>query len=97
MKVVSIGASGFAGSAILHEGLSRGHQVTAIVREPEKLSTAKLTSQGLSPLISRRDTEVRSLESGDRRPSSHTKKREQNSLFTGYKGLKRLKRTGDAQ
>jgi putative NADH-flavin reductase len=76
MKVVSIGDSGFGGSAILHQGLSRGHQVTAIVREPEKLSTAKLTSQGLSPLISRRDTEVRSLESGDRMAlQSHEKTR----------------------
>lgn len=36
-----IGASGFVGSAILHESLNRGHQVTAIVREPEKLSPAK--------------------------------------------------------
>ena len=41
MKVALIGASGFVGSAILHEALNRGHQVTAIVREPEKLSPLK--------------------------------------------------------
>src|SRR5437868_1197693 len=37
MKIVLIGASGFVGSAILQEALDRGHEVTAIVRHPEKL------------------------------------------------------------
>lgn len=37
MKVVLYGASGNAGSRILHELQSRGHQVTAVVRNPEKL------------------------------------------------------------
>ncbi|MCW3464348.1 NAD(P)-dependent oxidoreductase [Chitinophaga nivalis] len=37
MKVAIIGASGFIGAAILNEALSRGHQVTAIVRNPEKI------------------------------------------------------------
>ena len=37
MKIVIIGATGFIGSAILKEALKRGHQVTAIVRHPEKL------------------------------------------------------------
>lgn len=44
MKVALIGASGFVGSAILKELLQRGHQVTAIVRNPERISIAeKLT------------------------------------------------------
>jgi len=38
MKVALIGASGFVGSHILHELLDRGHQVTAIVRHPEKVN-----------------------------------------------------------
>lgn len=38
MKVALIGASGFVGSAILNEALNRGHQVTAIVRNPEKIT-----------------------------------------------------------
>lgn len=38
MKLALIGASGFVGSAILKEALDRGHQVTAIVRSPEKIS-----------------------------------------------------------
>lgn len=39
-KVVIIGASGFVGSAILDEALSRGIQVTAVVRNPEKIKIA---------------------------------------------------------
>lgn len=44
-KVVIIGASGFVGSAILNEALDRGLEVTAIVRNPEKIkiSNANLT------------------------------------------------------
>lgn len=37
MKVVLYGASGNAGSRILHELESRRHDVTAVVRNPEKL------------------------------------------------------------
>ena len=35
--IILIGASGFVGSAILEEALSRGHKVTALVRNPEKI------------------------------------------------------------
>jgi len=38
-KVALIGASGFVGSAILDELTARGHEVTAIVRHPEKVDT----------------------------------------------------------
>ena len=37
MKIAIIGASGFVGSGILSEALNRGHDVTAIVQNPEKL------------------------------------------------------------
>ncbi len=37
-KIVLIGASGFVGSAILKEALDRGHQVTALVRDPKKVT-----------------------------------------------------------
>jgi putative NADH-flavin reductase len=37
MKIALIGATGFVGSAILKEALHRGHEVTAIVRHPEKV------------------------------------------------------------
>lgn len=38
MKVALIGAAGFVGKTILKELLQRGHQVTAIVRNPEKIN-----------------------------------------------------------
>jgi len=38
MKVALIGATGFVGSHLLPELLERGHQVTAIVRNPDKLT-----------------------------------------------------------
>ncbi|MVM30553.1 NAD(P)H-binding protein [Spirosoma sp. HMF4905] len=38
MKLAIIGASGFVGSALLTESLQRGHDVTAIVRHPEKIT-----------------------------------------------------------
>ncbi|MCB2377135.1 NAD(P)H-binding protein [Hymenobacter sp. BT635] len=38
MKIALIGATGFVGSKLLHEALTRGHHVTAIVRDPAKLA-----------------------------------------------------------
>lgn len=38
MKIALIGASGFVGSAILQEAVSRGHHVTAIVRDISKIA-----------------------------------------------------------
>ncbi|MGA2672493.1 MAG: NAD(P)-dependent oxidoreductase [Terracidiphilus sp.] len=40
MKVVLFGASGMIGSRILKELLGRDHQVTAVVRNPEKITAA---------------------------------------------------------
>ncbi|KRC12219.1 3-beta hydroxysteroid dehydrogenase [Hydrogenophaga sp. Root209] len=37
MKIALIGGTGFVGSAVLTELLSRGHAVTALARHPEKL------------------------------------------------------------
>ncbi len=38
MKIALIGATGFVGSAVLTELLSRGHAVTALARHPDKLA-----------------------------------------------------------
>jgi putative NADH-flavin reductase len=38
MKIAIIGATGYTGSRILAEALDRGHEVTAIVRNPENLA-----------------------------------------------------------
>ncbi|HET8754277.1 MAG TPA: NAD(P)-dependent oxidoreductase [Salinimicrobium sp.] len=37
MKIALVGATGFVGSAVLKEALNRGHEVTAVLRTPEKL------------------------------------------------------------
>jgi uncharacterized protein len=41
MKVALIGASGFVGKSVLEELVSRGHIVTALVRNPENLSVSE--------------------------------------------------------
>jgi putative NADH-flavin reductase len=38
MNIALIGASGFVGSALLTEALSRGHQVTALVQNPARIA-----------------------------------------------------------
>ena len=40
MKIALIGATGFIGSALLNEALSRSHHVTAFAAHPEKLKPA---------------------------------------------------------
>src|SRR5688572_10608842 len=37
MKILLLGATGFTGKSILEQGLARGHDVTALVRDPTKL------------------------------------------------------------
>ncbi|HVJ40740.1 MAG TPA: NAD(P)-dependent oxidoreductase [Dongiaceae bacterium] len=67
MKIALIGATGFIGSRILDEALNRGHQVTAIVRNPEKVAQrAGVTAQrgdvfdqaGLAKLIAGHDAVI---------------------------------------
>ena len=41
MNVLLIGATGYAGSAILNELVSRGHSVTAVVRDVSKLQDSQ--------------------------------------------------------
>ncbi len=40
MKIAIIGASGYVGSALTQEALSRGHEVTALVSNPTKIAAA---------------------------------------------------------
>lgn len=47
MKIAIIGAAGRAGSRILEEAKSRGHQVTAIIRDASKL----LNADGIEVLV----------------------------------------------
>lgn len=39
MKIILFGATGNIGNVILDEALARGHEVTAVVRDPSKLAT----------------------------------------------------------
>lgn len=59
-KVVLIGASGFVGNAILNELLERGHEVTAVVRHPEKVKAdnPRLSVVGMDVEDSARLTDV---------------------------------------
>jgi putative NADH-flavin reductase len=51
MKIALIGATGFIGSALLKEALSRNHQVTGMAAHPEKLSShPNLTAVGVDVL-----------------------------------------------
>jgi uncharacterized protein len=46
MKVILYGATGNAGSRILEELIARGHDVTAVARNPEKLPSNVKSNQG---------------------------------------------------
>jgi len=56
MKVAIIGATGFVGPKVVSEALSRGYEVTAFARQPEKLDIENdnLTKQSVDVL----DTEI---------------------------------------
>lgn len=68
MKIALIGATGYVGAEILKESLMRGHDVTAILRHPEKLAaeTRLTVKKGdvfhseLSALISGHDVVISS-------------------------------------
>lgn len=55
-SVVLIGASGFVGNAILNELLSRGHKVTAVVRNPKKINVTNSNLEIVKTDVS--DTDV---------------------------------------
>lgn len=70
MKIALIGATGNAGTPILHELVRRGHDVTAIVRNPEKVAgQSKVTARkgdvsdqaGLATLLKGHDVVISSV------------------------------------
>lgn len=52
MKIALIGATGFVGSALLQEALNRGHEVTALVRDPGQLKPTRscILTKGMSTM-----------------------------------------------
>jgi putative NADH-flavin reductase len=73
MKIAVLGATGRAGSRIVAEALQRGHEVTGIARNPEKLAPhARLTmkagdalSTGLPELLRNHDVVVSTMRFAD--------------------------------
>jgi uncharacterized protein len=79
MKIALIGA-GYVGSQIINEALSRGHQVTVIVRHPEKISPQKnLTAQKgnvfneeeITPLLKGHDAVISAYSPGPNHSKAH--------------------------
>ena len=73
MKIALIGATGFVGYTILKEALDRGHEVTAIVRNPGKIKEQKnlkivecdvMDSGELSKIIKGNDVVVSAYNAG---------------------------------
>ncbi|MEP9376807.1 NAD(P)-dependent oxidoreductase [Aquabacter sp. CN5-332] len=70
MKIALVGASGAVGSRVLKELSARGHQVTAIARDPSRIAAAPGvtavagdagTVEGLSPLLKGHDAVVTAI------------------------------------
>ena len=49
MRIFLTGATGYVGSAVMHALLRGGHEVTAIVRDPEKAD--QISQRGVAPVI----------------------------------------------
>ena len=108
MKVALLGATGFVGSAILKEALDRGHIVTAIVRDPEKIEkreglTAKAgdvyDTSSLAALISGNDALISAFNPGWKDPNLYDDQvRGTASIIAAIKkaGIKRVLWVGGA-
>ncbi len=108
-NIALIGASGFVGSALLKEALNRGHKVTAIVRNPEKikLTHPNLTVKGgdardaatVEELVKGMDAVISAYNPGWTNPELHTDTlKAYSAILEGCKkaGIKRLQIVGGA-
>lgn len=108
MKVALLGATGFVGSALLKEALDRGHTVTAIVRQPQKLEkreglTAKVgdvyDTASLAALIRGNDAVISAFNPGWKDPNLYDDQvRGTASIIAAIKdaGIKRVLWVGGA-
>lgn len=79
MRIALIGATGFIGSKVLEEALSRGHQVTAIYRDTSKIATKSenlipvaadvYDTPKLVPLLEDKDAVISAFNSGWKNPN----------------------------
>lgn len=91
MRIALIGATGYVGSALLHEAMKRGHAVTAIVRDPSKLAvlhpglTIKkgdiLREQELNPLVTGQDLLLSAYNAGWKNPNLYE------DFLAGYRAI----------
>jgi putative NADH-flavin reductase len=108
MKVAIIGASGFIGSYVRDEALARGHQVTAIVRHPEKITVrdprlhvvkADILNDKVDELVKGHDAVVSAYSAGRGGPDIYDEHvRGAKAIISGVKksGIKRLLVVGGA-
>lgn len=108
MKIALIGATGFVGSAILKEAVDRGHEVAAIVRNPDKLTPhAKLhpkkgdvyNEDEVVRLVTGHDAVISAFNPGWSNPDIYNQQvRGARSIINGVKkaGVKRLLFVGGA-
>lgn len=108
MKIALIGATGFVGSAILKEALDRGHEVAAIVRNPDKLlPQAKLhpkkgdvyNEDEVARLVTDHDAVISAFNPGWSNPDIYNQQvKGARSIINGVKkaGVKRLLFVGGA-
>jgi putative NADH-flavin reductase len=109
MKIAIIGATGFVGSAVLNEALQRGHQVTAIARNTDKIATGNknLTaiaadiddSAGLAKILAGHDAVVSAYNAGWTNPNLYNdfiKGSEAIQQAVKLSGVKRLLVVGGA-
>jgi uncharacterized protein len=108
MKVAILGATGFVGSALLKEALDRGHTVTAIVRQTDKLEkheglTAKVSdvyeTASLAAAIRGNDAVISAFNPGWKEPNLYDDQvRGTTSIIAAIKdaGIKRVLWVGGA-
>jgi len=108
MRIAIIGASGFIGSYVRDEALARGHQVTAIVRHPEKITVqnprltvvkADILKDKVDELVKGHDAVISAYSASRSSPdiySEHVKGAK--AIISGVKnsGIKRLLVVGGA-
>ncbi|WP_333600473.1 NAD(P)-dependent oxidoreductase [Flavobacterium sp.] len=95
MKVAIIGATGFVGSNILNEIVNRGHQVTAIARNPKTSETVKwvqadvLNTEELASALRGNDLVISAYNSGWTNPNIY------DDFITGSKAIQEaVKKSG---
>ena len=108
MKIAVIGASGQIGAFIRDEALARGHQVTAIVRHPEKIPVqnprlhvveADILKDNVDELVKGHDAVISAYNPGWKNPDMYNEQIEgYKRIISGVKesGIKRLLVVGGA-